>query len=264
MCVSGRLAPGEYRLSGAVSSQFISGLLFALPGLPGDSAIEIVPPVGSRPYIGLTIETLRRFGVFTEWKNPERIFVPGGQRFRASEQCCEGDWTNGSVLLALRTLGHEVSVRGLDPESPQGDKAFVSYEWKLREDPFPEIDLQETPDLGPVLFALAAFFHGGVFTGIERLRLKESDRLQAMSEELQRFGAEIDVQAHSVIIYPSRLHEPEEPLQSHNDHRVVMALSILATVCGGEIEEAEAVRKSFPGFFETLRTLGTSLSVEEN
>lgn len=261
--LNGQLRPGDFRLSGAVSSQFISGLLFALPALPGDSMIEIIPPVGSRPYIELTMDALRRFGVRTEWQNENVIFVPGGQHFKPSEQTCEGDWTNGSVLLALRTLGHAVTVEGLDPGSPQGDRAFVDLEKILRNEQLPEIDLQGTPDLGPVLFVLAASRHGAVFTGVERLRLKESDRLSSMSQELRKFGAEVEVQDHSVIIYPSVLHAPEEVLRSHNDHRVVMALSLLATVYGGEIEEAEAVRKSFPGFFDELRAAGAEIDILE-
>ena len=263
LLVRGRLTPGSYRLSGAVSSQFISGLLFALPGLLEDSVIEIIPPVGSRPYIELTREALRRFGIRTEWKNEHVIFVPGEQKSRASRQFCEGDWTNGSVLLALNALGNDVRVTGLDPESAQGDRAFTEFEKILREDPAPVIDLQATPDLGPVLFVLAASLHGAVFTGVERLRLKESDRLAAMSGELRKFGTETEVQEHSVIICPSRLHEPEEPLQSHNDHRVVMALSLLASVYGGEIEGAEAVRKSWPDFFRELSALGASIEVSE-
>jgi 3-phosphoshikimate 1-carboxyvinyltransferase len=262
--IKGKLEAGDYRLSGAVSSQFISGLLFALPALPGDSVIEIVPPVGSRPYIELTMDALRRFGVRTDFEGENVISVPGGQRFVPSVQCCEGDWTNGSVLLALRALGHAVTVEGLDPGSPQGDRAFVTFEKMLRDEHFPEIDLQSTPDLGPVLFVLASSLHGAVFTGVERLRLKESDRLQAMSLELRKFGAEVEVHDHSVIVYPSVLKSPSEALQSHNDHRVVMALSLLATIYGGEIEDAEAVKKSWPAFFDTLCALGASVGITED
>ena len=260
LLVRGQLASGHYRLSGGFSSQYISGLLFALPRLPGDSEIEIVPPVESRPYVDLTMDALRCFGICTEWKSEHVIRIPGGQQYKAAEAASEGDWSNGAALLALRSLGHDVFVEGLDPESLQGDRAFVQFEKRLREESFPEIDLQQNPDLGPILFALAAAKNGAVFTGVGRLRMKESDRLAAMTEELRKFGAEMEVHEHSAVIYPAPLHEPKEALLAHNDHRVVMAEALLATVYGGEIEGAEAVRKSDPGFFEDLKTIGADIS----
>ena len=257
--VRGRLEAGSFRLPGGFSSQYISGLLLALPMLPGDSEIEIVPPVESRPYIELTMDVLRRFGVFTEWTDDHTIRIPGGQNYEAVSCTCEGDWSNGAVLLSLRSLGHSTAVEGLDPHSVQGDRTFLSFEKKLREESFPELDLGQTPDLGPVLFALASAKNGAVFTGVERLRMKESDRLSAMAEELVKFGVEMETHEHSVVIYPSSLHEPKEALLAHNDHRVVMAEALLATVYGGVIEGAEAVRKSYPGFFDDLLSLGAEI-----
>ena len=260
LLVEGQLRPGVYRLPGGFSSQFISGLLFALPCLTGDSRIEIIPPVESNPYIGLTMDTLRRFGVETARENETLIHVAGGQHFHPADLMLEGDWTNGAVLLALRSLGHEVSVEGLDPKSHQGDRAFLDFEKELKKEAFSQIDLRDTPDLAPVLFVLASVWNGAVFTGIERLRLKESDRLTAMAEELRKFGVEIETHEHSVVILPSLLHAPLETLKSHNDHRVVMALALLMSIYGGEIDGAEAVRKSFPGFFDVLKELGAIIA----
>ena len=257
--VKGQLVPGTFRLSGGSSSQFISGLLFALPRLPGDSLIEIVPPVESNPYIGLTIGTLKHFGIQAERVTETLIRVPGNQHYQPADLKLEGDWTNGALLLALRQLGHEVTVEGLDSGSLQGDRAFLDLTKKLKNESFPEISLHDTPDLGPVLFVLAALQNGAVFTGVERLRLKESDRLSAMAEELRKFGAETEIRGQSAVIYPSVLHEPKEALLAHNDHRIVMAEALLSTVYGGVIEGAEAVRKSWPGFFRDLETLGADI-----
>ena len=261
--VDGQLNPGLFRLPGGISSQFISGLLFALPCLSGDSVIEIIPPVESNPYIGLTIGTLKRFGVEALRESETVIRVPGGQHFRPVDLALEGDWSNGAVLLAFRSLGHRISVEGLDPESLQGDRAFLDFSQRLEKESFPQIDLRDTPDLGPVLFVLAAAKNGAVFTGIERLRLKESDRLQAMAEELRKFGAEIETHEHSAVILPTPLHIPSETLKSHNDHRVVMALTLLLSLYGGEIEGAEAVRKSYPDFFTDLRALGLLIEADQ-
>ncbi|MBR6977501.1 MAG: 3-phosphoshikimate 1-carboxyvinyltransferase, partial [Lachnospiraceae bacterium] len=261
--VDGQLNPGLFRLPGGISSQFISGLLFALPCLSGDSVIEIIPPVESNPYIGLTIGTLKRFGVEALRESKTVIRVPGGQHFQPVDLALEGDWSNGAVLLAFRSLGHRISVEGLDPESLQGDRAFLDFSQRLENESFPQIDLRDTPDLGPVLFVLAAAKNGAVFTGIERLRLKESDRLQAMAEELRKFGAEIETHEHSAVILPTPLHTPRETLKSHNDHRVVMALTLLLSLYGGEIEGAEAVRKSYPDFFTDLRALGLLIEADQ-
>jgi 3-phosphoshikimate 1-carboxyvinyltransferase len=120
----------------------------------------------------------------------------------------------------------------------------------------PTIHIGDCPDLGPVLFAIAAAKNGGVFTGTRRLKIKESDRAAAMAEELKKFGASVSVYEDTVVIYPAEFHAPSEVLCGHNDHRIVMALSVLLTLTGGEIEGAEAVSKSYPAFFENLEALG--------
>ena len=123
----------------------------------------------------------------------------------------------------------------------------------------PSINLSDCPDLGPILFALAAANNGGVFTGTRRLRLKESDRGEAMAEELRKFGVAVTVNEDEIVVFPKEFHRPTEVLNGHNDHRVVMALAILCTIFGGEIKGAEAVNKSFPDFFEKLQSVGISV-----
>lgn len=247
--VQGRLSPGEFRLPGDVSSQFVSGLLFALPGLDGDSVIRLRPPVESRSYIDMTMDALRSFGVQTRWLDRETIAVPGRQYYHfVPDVTVEGDWSNAAFFLALG-----VPVTGLDPESRQGDRVCADYFDALRQGPA-ALDIADCPDLGPVLFAFAAAHGGGTFTGTRRLRMKESDRGRAMQEELRKFGVEMQV-GENVITVGHGLHTPTEILNGHNDHRIVMALSVLCAQTGGTIEGAEAVNKSFPDFFDRLRAL---------
>lgn len=253
--ISGRLAPGEYVFRGDVSSQFVTGLLFALPLLEGDSVIRVLPPVESRGYIDLTLSVLKKFGIAVT-EAPENTFgIAGGQRYKP---CCaqvEGDWSNAAALLALNDLGGNVTVTGLEADSIQGDRVCVRLLERLKS-PDAEIDISNCPDLGPVLMAAAAYAGGAVFTGTRRLRIKESDRAEAMAQELRKFGVGVEVCDNSVCIKPGRLQSPTEILSGHNDHRIVMAMSLLASAVGGTIDEAQAVRKSYPDFFDVLRRLG--------
>lgn len=252
--VRGRLKPGKYVVPGNVSSQFISGLCFALPGLDGDSVVEIIPPVESAPYLEMTLQMLARCGTRIR-REDNRLLIPGRQRFSPFSYTVEGDWTNAAYLEALGCESGDVRVTGLEHSSVQGDRIYPALFDALCKDA-PVIDLANCPDLGPVLFALAAFWHGGVFTGIRRLRMKESDRIAAMAEELTRFGARLKIGTDTVTVLPAPLHAPDGILWGHGDHRVVMALSVPASVLGGTIRGAEAVNKSFPGYFDVLRELG--------
>ena len=264
--VCGKLSSGRYQIRGDVSSQFITGMLFALSLLEGDSEIEVLPPVESRAYIDITIDVLKNFGVvITEGK--ENVFViRGGQRYQAGEYRVEGDWSNAAFLYAFNAVGNELQIEGLKNESIQGDRVCVSCFEQLigktgKNAEQLSIDISNTPDLGPVLFAAAAALRGGYFTGTRRLRIKESDRAQAMAEELKKFGIRCMVGENEVVVLQSFLRKPEVPLNGHNDHRIVMALSVLASLTGGVIEGAEAVRKSWPDFFSVMRTVG--LEAEE-
>jgi 3-phosphoshikimate 1-carboxyvinyltransferase len=255
----GPLASGEFRVPGNVSSQFISGLLFALPLLSGDSTVRITPPCESRPYIDLTVTALAAFGISVSWLDDYTLRIAGNQAYRAGEIDVEGDYSGASYLAALDALGGDVTVEGLRPDSLQGDRAYERYFPMLLRGT-PTIHIGDCPDLGPTLFAVAAARHGAVFTGTARLRIKESDRAAVMAEELAKFGTTVSVNEDSVVVYPSDFHAPSAPLYGHNDHRIVMALSVLCTLTGGVIEGAEAVAKSFPDFFEKLAALGISVS----
>lgn len=253
----GHLTPGDYALRGDVSSQFVSGLLLALPLLDADSTLRILPPVESRPYIDITLDALSSFGIRVEEPEKNYFLIPGSQRYTCRTAQVEGDWSNAAFLLAL---GHGVTVTGLREDTLQGDHVCRDMLRRL-ESPGAELDLSACPDLGPVLFAAAAKNCGGVFTGTRRLRIKESDRAAAMAQELSKFGARVQVEENRVLLFPSPLHAPCAELDGHNDHRIVMALSVLCAAFGGTIRGAEAVNKSYPDFFRALQALGIQADI---
>ena len=259
--VKGPLKAGNYRVAGNISSQFISGLLFALPLLEKDSTLTITTPIESRSYIGLTLDALASFGVTASWQDDHTLFIPGRQHYSPATLSVEGDYSGAVFFEALAALGNPVTVTGLSEDSLQGDRAYLRFVPMLCRGT-PTIHIGDCPDLGPMLFALAAAKNGAVFTGTARLRLKESDRASAMAEELAKFGTTVTVNEDSVVIYPSDFHAPTRPLSGHGDHRIVMATAILSTLTGGTIQGAEASSKSFPDFFEKLASLGISLRTE--
>lgn len=256
----GVLPPGDYEIPGNVSSQFATGLLFALPRLAGGSTLTVRPPVESRPYIDLTTDILGRFGVAIHETAPGVFQIPGGQFYMPGEHTAEGDWSNAAPFLALAELGDKVCVTGLDGNSRQGDRVFPALAKKLRT-PGAEIDVSACPDLAPVLFALAALQHGGEFTGTARLRIKESDRAGSMKEELARCGVRLEIGENRVSV-SGGAHAPQTLFSAHNDHRIVMALSLLCTRFGGGIEGAEALNKSYPTYAADLRRLGLEVQDE--
>ena len=258
--VAGTLRGGDYALPGDVSSQFVSGLLFALPLLAADSTVRVLPPFESRAYTDITVDVLRRFGVQVA-VDGDAFAVAGRQVYRPQETTVEGDWSNAAFLYALTALGGSVTVTGLDPASVQGDRVVTRLLQEL-DGPAPQIDVSGCPDLAPVLFAVAAAQHGAVFTGTRRLRIKESDRAAVMAEELAKCGVVCEIGANRVVIPGGRLQAPAAPFCGHNDHRVVMALAVLASRTGGAIEGAAAVRKSWPDFFAVLRRLGMEIEDE--
>ena len=252
VCVAGPLEPGVFEMVGNVSSQFVSGLLFALPLLTDDSIIRLRPPVESRSYIDMTLSALRTFGIDATWLDETTIAIPGNQRYRAQNMTVEGDWSNAAFFLALG-----VDVEGLDDNSLQGDKICADYFARLDAGDA-QLDISNCPDLGPILFAYAAMHDGATFTGTDRLRIKESDRGAAMRDELRKFGVDVLIGDNRIVV-GSGLHAPTESLDGHNDHRIVMALSVLCTQTGGTIHGAEAVAKSYPNFFEQLHRAGIEL-----
>lgn len=264
LTVQGPLPSGDFPIAGNISSQFVTGLLFALSLLPNGSRILLLPPVESRPYIDLTLDVLRRFGVCAEWETDRILRIPGGQHYVSADCEVEGDWSGGAFWAALDCLGeNSVRVPNLRSDSLQGDRACVPLLERLRTGNSC-ISLSDCPDLGPVLFAYAGSMHGGTFTGTDRLRVKESDRVEAMRQELEKCGISMEVGENRVTVRAGELHTPTVPLDGHNDHRIVMALAVLLTRIGGEISGAEAVRKSYPGFFGDLAALGIRTEITKD
>lgn len=253
--VDGPLPSGEYKIPGNVSSQFISGLLFALPLTKEDSVIKIIPPFASKPYVDMTVDTLKKFGISVNFIDELTIKIPGNQRYSGINTSVEGDYSGSAFLEALNLFGSEVTVLGLDDNSKQGDKVYREL-YRLLKNGTPEIDIENCPDLAPILFTVAAAYNGATFKSTARLKIKESDRAEAMARELRKFGADIQVFEDSVVIKKAKLHSPEEELLGHNDHRVVMSLAVLATKYGGIINDAEAVKKSYPDFFRDMKRTG--------
>ncbi len=253
--VKGPLSSGEYTLPGDVSSQFISGMLFALTQVKGESILHILPPFESRSYVDLTLEALNMFGADAVWLDDLTLRIRGDKPMTAQNVTVEKDYSNAAFLSALNVLGGEVTVTGLNPASLQGDRTYIEHFASL-EKGFATISVADCLDLAPILFALAAAGQGGRFTDTRRLAIKESNRAEAMATELRKFGTTVDVLENEVIIVPTAFHAPTESLLGHNDHRVVMSLAVLATLTGGVIEGAEAVAKSFPDFFERIRSVG--------
>ena len=261
LTVQGTLHGGDITLRGDVSSQFVTGLLLALPLCDEDSVIRILPPFESRSYVDLTLSALRAFGISAEWQDELTLRIAGGQHYTPTDCTVEGDYSNAAFFDALALVGHDVRVAGLDEHSLQGDRVYRAY--------FPELakghatlSIGDCPDLGPILMAVAAAKHGATLTETRRLRIKESDRGAAMAQELAKFGVRVTVEEDTITVDPADLHAPSETLCSHNDHRIVMALCTLLTLTGGVIEGAEAVRKSLPDYFDMIKALGCEVYIK--
>ncbi|MBR0510694.1 MAG: 3-phosphoshikimate 1-carboxyvinyltransferase [Clostridia bacterium] len=261
LTVKGQLAPGDFIFPGNISSQFVTGLLMTLPLLSADSRILLTGGVESRSYIEMTLAAMARFGVNADWSAEDRLYIPGRQRYDPKDVTVEGDWSNAAFLYALSFLhGGSVQVTGTSPDSLQGDRRCIGYIKSLSEH-YSDIDLSDCPDLGPVLFAFAAANHGGHFTGTKRLSDKESDRVGAMAQELAKFGVCVKAGENEADVSGS-LRPPDTLLYGHNDHRIVMALSCLLSVTGGILEGVQAVRKSYPDFFQDLEKLKVNMHYE--
>ena len=253
--VRGRLIAKEYFVDGNVSSQFISGMLFALSTLSGDSRIIINRRLESEPYVNMTISAMKDFGVRVYREDRYSFFTFGGQEYKAKDITVEGDWSAAAFMLALNHLGGKVKLCGLNESSLQGDSQCTRL-FTLIDEGCPKIDLADCPDLAPIMFTMAAIKNGARFTGTKRLRDKESDRIATMQTELSKFGALITAEDDCVTVEKRELHAPSEPLYGHNDHRVVMSLTVISTLFGGEIDGCEAVKKSYPDFYKDIKALG--------
>lgn len=261
--VGGGLSSGKFTMPGNISSQFVSGLLFALPLCEGDSEIELTGTVESKSYIDMTLEAMSLFGVTAFWKNETTLYIEGNQQYKSRDLTVEGDYSNAAFFDAFNLVGGDVTVGGLKENSLQGDKVYKEYFSLLRQGT-PTLDIKNCPDLAPILMTLAAANNGCKLINTARLKIKESDRGAVMAKELSKFGAYIKVSDNEIIVDKAKLYTPKDDLYCHNDHRVVMSLSVLASVYGGRIKGAEAVKKSFPDFFSEVKALGMEVEINDN
>lgn len=262
LTLKGKLQSGVYTVRGDISSQFITGLIFALSNLENDSTIRITENLESASYLALTIKAMGDFGVRVSRIDERTIYIKGNQTYKNRSLKVEGDYSNAAFLDAFNYLDGSVLVRGLNANTAQGDSVYKDYFEKL-EKGRPTLDVTDCPDLAPVLMALAAANNGCKLKGTRRLKIKESDRGAAMQSELAKFGCKVTVEENTITVHKGVLKAPEIPLFSHNDHRIVMSLSLLCSLTGGIIEEAQAVSKSYPNFFEDIKSLGVKFKVTD-
>ena len=201
---------------------------------------------------------MAKFGVRISKADERTFYIKGNQRCKNRSVSVEGDYSNAAFLDAFNLIGGNVVVTGLSKNTAQGDYVYKDYFFELQNGTS-ILDLSDCPDLAPILMTVAALYNGAVFTGTNRLKIKESDRGEAMREELSKFGAKVIIEENKITVNKADLKTPVTYLNGHNDHRIVMSLAILASVTGGEIYGAEAVSKSFPDFFTKISSLGIDL-----
>ncbi|MFT8887869.1 MAG: 3-phosphoshikimate 1-carboxyvinyltransferase [Ethanoligenens sp.] len=283
LTISGALRPGTFTLPGNVSSQFITGLLLALPLLSGNSQIRLTTPLESVGYIELTLDVLRDFGV-TIHPVANGYDIPGAQQYQPRDFTVEGDWSQAAFWLAAGALGGPVTVDGMRVNSKQGDKAIIDlleqFGAKITRTADAvsaaaaplhgiEIDAAQIPDLVPILAATACFASGTTtIKNAARLRIKESDRLHTIAVGLGKLGAQIEELPDGLVIHgglsaPAVTGGTIPTLDGAGDHRIVMALSVAAAYSSreAEIAGAEAIRKSYPAFFTDFNMLGGNVDV---
>lgn len=254
--VCGGLKSGEYEVPGNISSQFITGLMLALPTLEGDSVIRLTTEPESLSYIDMTVASLAAFGIVIEKRSEREWFIKGSQNRRSPGIInVEADESGAAFFGALNYIGGDVKLDNLNNNSCQGDRVWRLF-FPMLESGRPEISIRDCPDLGPILMSLAACLNGVTLRDTARLKIKESDRGGAMAEELEKFGVKVTVEENTITVDPSGIHAPNEALDGHNDHRIVMSLAIMLTQFGGKINGAQAVSKSMPQFFTMLNSLG--------
>ena len=263
LTVSGLLTPGDYTLPGHVSSQFFTGLMFALPLLEGDSKIVITSPLESGSYVEMTRDAMNLAGVKSDKGN-----LPGNQTYKPFSATVEADWSQAAFFYAAHGLYNEVSMGGLNPFSTQGDSQIVHFYQELcGSDEEAAQDVSQCPDLFPPLAVMAALrdrcsTHIG---GAARLRIKECDRIAAVVEALRKFGLAVEEFADGISLVGKSQLRGDVVIDSHNDHRIAMMAAIAATRASGPvtITGAECVAKSYPDFWEVYESLGGQIVREE-
>lgn len=263
LTLRGELKPGEYRLPGNVSSQFVTGLLYALPLLDGDSEIILTSPLESRGYVNMTLDVLDKFGVRVEALEKGWL-VPGGQKYQSHDLTVEADWSQAAFWYGAIALGSSLELEGLNTFSTQGDMRIVSDFLKLQRPGKLELDVSDCPDLVPPLALMAAVRSGTVrLTNAARLRLKESDRLSSVTQTLNALGAQVEEGPDFLSITGVDHLAGGITVDCCNDHRIAMMAAIAATRCKAPVTllGAECVKKSYPDFWEEYKRLGGKLDV---
>lgn len=277
LIVEGNLKSDEFYLTGNVSSQFITGLLFTLPLLKEDSKIIITTPLESKGYIDLTIDCMKEFGVIIENKNYQEFVIKGNQKYEAKNYKVEGDYSQAAFYLCANALGNDVELADLNKNSLQGDKEIIDIlsrmgvkcEFdknlkckKLGELKSTVIDASQCPDIIPVVSLVASLSKGRTeIINAKRLRIKECDRLHAVYTELTKLGAKIVEKEESLIIDGVKELTGGVEVWSYKDHRIAMTLAIAGTICKEPIviKDYECVAKSYPNFFEDYKMLGGNI-----
>lgn len=260
LTVEGKLTAGVYTLPGNVSSQFITGLLYALPLLEGDSRIELTTDLESRGYVDMTLDALKRFGVKAEYDGKRTFHVPGNQYYQHQNLAIEADWSNAAFWYGAKFLGCPVEIGGLDQASVQGDRAIAGFYEQMGRAGRLELDVSQCPDLVPPLAAMAALRAGETTAIVNagRLRIKESDRLATVTEVLNALGAQVEEHEDHLVIHGREKLAGGVTVFGHNDHRIAMMAAIAAIRCEKPVTiiGAECVKKSYPRFWEDYEALG--------
>lgn len=277
--VEGMLNSGAYEVAGNVSSQFVSGLLFALPLVSGDSQLTVTSPLESASYVDLTVSCLKKHGIIINHDGHQFYTIPGNQNYQNGDFSVEGDYSQAAFWLVAGTIGGAVTCLDLDRRSLQGDKAILSvlermgatvtvYDEGVVAEPATTqgivIDGSDCPDIIPVLTVLAAVSQGTTqIINAGRLRIKECDRLQAITQELSALGAQIEELPNGLIVHGREMLDGGI-VEGHNDHRIAMALAIASLRCKEKVylHGAECVAKSYPDFWQDFRKLGGQIEVE--
>lgn len=267
--ISGRLSGGEYKLEGDISSQFITGLLFALPLCEEDSIIRLTSPLQSAPYVNMTIDVLQHFGIeISELSLGDypAFLIKGNQKYIATDAVVEGDYSQAAFFYTANAMGSVITVNNLNEDSIQGDKEILNIirSCGLAMNPF-TVDAGDIPDLVPILTVLGSFTNGvSRIVNAARLRIKESDRLTAIADALNNIGGQVEAGEDSLTIYPIK-HFTGGTVDACNDHRIVMAAAIAATRSMNPVTiiGCEAVNKSYPSFFDDFRSLGGEVIFSE-
>lgn len=276
LSISGKLESGDFEIRGDISSQYITGLMLALPLLDGDSKIILTTPLKSKPYVDMTIKVLGDYGICVK-ETDYGYFVKGSQKYAVRDYTVEGDWSHAAFFMSAAAIGGKVTLDGVDMNSAQGDKAVVdvmrmfgakvtvgdnSVTCEKDELHGIDIDCDNIPDMVPAIAVTAAFAQGKtVISGAQRLRFKESDRIEAIVSNLRKMGVDVTETEDGMIINPSGVRGAQ--LKGYNDHRIVMAFSVAGLFSNGKIciDEAESVNKTYPSFFDDFNKLGGKANV---